>query len=700
MSNHRAARAALVIVSVASAWLTPWLSQVPAARAQEPAGATLVLESQTPYTTVKTPQLRITVAATNTTSVTMTALSVFVTIGQPIRSLTQYGASLTAATLPFPLSIHSFAQTGSLKPGQTRLFRVQLDVSTAGLDPSDSLVYPVQVDLRSLFNPPVAAVNSALLNLVRKPESRLRLGWWAEITARPAFNPQGQLADPSFEASIGPAGSLGAEVAALRALVADPTTATPIDVAIEPAVVEQLARMASGYVRANGTVVAKGQGASADAATILSSLRAIAAAPTTQIDPMPFSAPLIPSLLSGGLSADLDRQNAAGAAVLSSALGVTVNSPVSRPPAGALDDASVDALSRGGVTTILGDFDTVPRPLQPDGFEPLPTAALTTTSGNPVNLVLPDPGTETLLADRTMQGDPVRQAQVILGEIAAIWREEPVPEPQPDGSATVRGVAVGLPSGLPAGLWSPLIRRLSEAPFLSRLHAQDFAADVNPGGPVETLSAPSTASFTRFYTDAIRDERRDAEAYRSMLAVPSTVPDQLEQDLLYAEAGVYVGAEVKGRAWFDQVHTVTDGVFSQVLPPRSTGPPTYTFTSSVGRIPIQMGDPGTTPLTVIVQLRSAWFSFPNATQTVTLDRPNQVVTFVVKATAGSQEHPIVMVVRAPSGRVLDSRTLAVRTAAVNLIALVVTAAAALGLVVLWARRLLRLRRSRRGSHAA
>jgi hypothetical protein len=114
-----------------------------------------------------------------------------------------------------------------------------------------------------------------------------------------------------------------------------------------------------------------------------------------------------------------------------------------------------------------------------------------------------------------------------------------------------------------------------------------------------------------------------------------------------------------------------------------------------------MGDPGDTPLTVVVQLQSAYFTFPNGSeQTVTLDRPNQLVTFVVKATATGQKHPIKLFVKAPSGRMLDKTLLAVRTAAINVIALIVTVAAALGLVALWIRRLLRLRRSRRGSHAA
>ena len=72
-----------------------------------------------------------------------------------------------------------------------------------------------------------------------------------------------------------------------------------------------------------------------------------------------------------------------------------------------------------------------------------------------------------------------------------------------------------------------------------------------------------------------------------------------------------------------------------------------------------------------------------------MDRPDQIVSFRVEATAGSQGHPIQMLISAPSGRVLDSQLLVVRTASVSRIALAITVLAALGLVVLWVRRLLR-----------
>jgi hypothetical protein len=218
---------------------------------------------------------------------------------------------------------------------------------------------------------------------------------------------------------------------------------------------------------------------------------------------------------------------------------------------------------------------------------------------------------------------------------------------------------------------------------------------VNPPGPPAALLSPSTAAFSKSYADGIRDERRAVEAYRSMLVEEDPTPALLDTDLLYAEWGGYLGVvgEEAGRIWIDHAHTVTEGVFVRVRPQTAQ---VFTFTSASGTIPLRMGDPGDTPLKIVVQLRSAWFRFPEGpTQVVTLTGPNQVVSFRVTATAGGQAHPIQLLVRAPSGRALDEpQTLLVRTAAVSRVALVITVLAALGLGLLWTRRLLRVRRSK------
>jgi hypothetical protein len=104
-----------------------------------------------------------------------------------------------------------------------------------------------------------------------------------------------------------------------------------------------------------------------------------------------------------------------------------------------------------------------------------------------------------------------------------------------------------------------------------------------------------------------------------------------------------------------------------------------------------MGDPGPTPLSVTIKLRSSQFEFPDGDQRdLTLERPNQVATFTVVAKASGQ-NPILVEVRAPSGRVISEQTMVVRSTALNRVALVITGAAAVMLLALWARRFLRRR---------
>ena len=681
MNIHRATRAILTFLIVVAACLGTSLG----AHAQAPSTVTLRLVSQTPYTTLQRPDLRVVIDAVNASDQTLPDLAVGIQIGEPIRSRTQYLESMTSGPGSSPLFALPFPQSGELAPGETRRFTVTLDVTTAHLSADDSLVYPAQIDLRAGVSQ-VATLNTPIVNIVRAPEEPLKFASWAEVTAPPPLNPAGQLADPAFEASIAPEGSLGGEVAALRTLATDPNRGGPLDLVVQPSVIDALISMSDGYDRTDGTHVDAGEKAALDAATTLASLRIVAQAPDTQVSSLPFSGPIIPSLLSSGLASDLTLQRTLGDTVVNDALGVHPVTTVARPPQGQLDEVSVDALALGGATTLLADATTVARPLLPNDYSPLPTASLDTTAGNSVDLVLPDPDTEALLQDPELAADPVRSAQVLFGELATIWRESPVPSPP-----TVRGVALGLPSGLPGAFWGRALLRLADAPFLRHVHPQDFVEEVTPAGPPSTLTSPSLATFSRPYVDSIHAERHDIEAFRSMLVSSDPEPDRLERDLLYAEAGAYVGNEAAGRVWIDYVHAALKDVFDRAQPQESLE---YTFTSREGTIPLRMGDPGSTPMKLTVQLRSAWFRFPDgASQTIVLDRPNQIVSFRVEATAGSQGHPIQMLVSAPSGRVLDSQLLVVRTASVSRIALAITVLAALGLVVLWARRILRRRRS-------
>ena len=681
MNMHRASRAVLsyLLVAVACLWT------IPGAQAQGGPVVALRLVSQTPYTTLRHTDLRVVIDAQNQSDQSLQDLSVGIQIGEPIRSRSQYLTSMSSGPGTSPLFALPFPQSGPLDPGQTRTFTVDLDVTSAHLSSTDSLVYPAQVDLRTGVTV-VATLNTAVVHLVRKPEQPMRLAWWVEITAPPPFDPQGRLADTAFEASIAPGGALASEVDALRHEATDPSRGQPIDLVVQPSTLEALAQMSHGYDRADGATVAAGTGGAQDADELLGALKEAASAPNVQLTTLPYSAPLIPALLSSGLAPDLTLQRTTGDTVVSDTLGVKPVTAVARPTDGAMNESTVDALVLGGATTLLGDADTVARPPQPNDYAPLPTATLDTSAGSRVDLVLPDPDSTTLLGDPVTMADPVRAAQVLFGLLATIWRESPVPS-----APTVRGVALGLPAGLPGPFWSRAIARLADAPFLRTEHPQDFVTDVNPAGAPAELAIPSLATFTRGYVDDIRADRRDLDAMRSMLVDSDPLPDRLDRELLIAESGVYVGNEQAGRAWIDHVQLTAADFFARAQPQQGQE---FTLTSREGTIPLRMGDPGPTPVKLVVQLRSAWFDFPDgSTQTVTLDHPNQIVSFRVQATAGSQGHPIQMLISAPSGRLLFQEPLVVRTAAVSRIALAITVLAAAVLVVLWVRRLVRRRRS-------
>ncbi len=681
MTTHRALRITLAFSLIAALCLLPSAGL----RAQEPV-VTLTLLSQTPVTTNQEPELELVFRAANDGETTIEDLSVGITIGPRVISRVLYEQSLTDGPGTAPIYASSDPQTESLEPGQRRDFTIRLnlkeDVPQIGAA-IDSAVYPAQVDLRS-SDVPIVALNTPLIHMVRPPERPLRLAWWIEATGPIAFGPDGRLDDPALEAAVTPGGALGSQVAALVRMVEDADLSSAVDLVVEPSLFEQLARMAGGYERADGTVVEADAPPATQAAAVLKTFRQVAQARGgPQISALPFSGPLLPAMVSGGLEQDLAAQRALGDDVVEAALGRAPAASVARPPAGAIDDATIDDLAAHGVAAVLANADAVERAAQLNDFAPLPAAALTLEPPSTIDLVLPDPGVQALLADPVLMADPVRAAQAVLGEIATIWREQPVPAPQPDGAETVRGIAVALPSSLPPAVWGPLTRRLAEAAFLEPSYAQDFVEEVYPLQTATELAAPSFARFPLDYVQKLHDERKDVEAYRSMLMDPSSTPDRLLRDLMFAEAGVYIDDDLAGRRWIDQVNGFTDDVFQRVLP---VGPQAFTLTDTEGQVPLRMGDPGDTPLVVQIQLRSSRFDFPDGNErVVTLTEPDQVVVFNVQAKAAGAQ-TIKVRTRAPSGRPLDETNLAVRTTAVNTIAVVITGAAALFLLVLWSRR--------------
>jgi hypothetical protein len=384
-------------------------------------------------------------------------------------------------------------------------------------------------------------------------------------------------------------------------------------------------------------------------------------------------------MLASGLGRDLEAQRLHGVETLQSLTGTTLQTDVARPTTGSLSNDAIGWLADSGATTVLGNVDTVARHAQGPTLNPDPTATVNAPDGSNVTIVLPDPGVEGLLARPDLVADPVRAAQAVLGELAVIWKESPVPE-----GGHVRGVALALPSSLSPGMWTPMLERLHRTPFLRLEDAATFVAGVNPSGEPAVLRSPDASAFPPPYIDQVREQQHRIGTYDSILTEPTPVTQGLTNDVYYAESASYVTDWEAGTSWLNAVYAATQHAFDSVKPQVGQG---FTFTSGEGTIPLLMGDPGPIPLQVTIQLQSSQFEYPDGDeQTVLLERPDQVVTFRVVAKAAGQ-NPILVDVTAPNGdEIGEPQAIVVRSTAVNHIALLVTLAAAGVLALLYSRR--------------
>lgn len=652
--------------------------------AQEPPKAVMRLIRQTAWTTPEKPLLEITVRITNDGEATITDPVVGWTLGPKVTSRDQYESTLDEGPA-FPASAETDRLPADLPPGGAVRHTITIDTSeTGGIIQDDSAVYPLQLELRSQDRP-ISAITTAAIHIFQDPPRKpIVFSWWTEVATPIAFGPDGTLIDPGFEQILESRGGVVTQVDAIAQMLRTNSTGTALDVVVSPAALEQLEQAQDGYERSDGTSVPKDAPAPLAAADTLSSLIEIARDPAARLHAMPFAAPRLPALLSAGLREHLETQWRTGEETFERILGEAPDPTVSRPPGLALDQASVDFLEERGVTTILGGAETVERPLQENGFAPPPAATLTTSAGGTVSLLLPDPGAQTLLADPGLREDPVRAAQVVLGELATIWKERPVPP-----ADITRGLALDLFPDLPTGILRELVRKVSLAPFLQPVQAEEMASLVQPPPLDATLGTSAPGGFTSGYSSDLAVTDRRVITFASILEEPVGEADRLHRWLQYAEASQYVDNEGSGRMWIRAVNDVIDRTFSRLKPDTAR---VLTFTSRTGTIPLRMGDPGGRVLNVKIELASGRVDFLDGNvRPIRLDQANQVVTFRAEVKAAGPSN-IDVLVTSPTGQILTRGVLVVRSTAVNPIALIITAGAGLVLIGLWSRRLFRRRR--------
>jgi hypothetical protein len=682
MRRSRGPLLALSLLSLlwAIVWATVSIAPPAHAQGEEPAAAEIRLLKQTAWTTPERPLIRITVRI-DVGDQAIAAPVVGWRLGPKVLSRVKYEAALVEGP-PFAAAADTIFLAGDLSPGAS--IEVPLRINTAETEAieDDSGVYPLQLELRS-GDQIVASMTTAVVHIFQDPVQPVLFSWWTELATPIAFGPDGKLLDLGFEATLGSRHGIVAQVEAIRDLLRQAPSGAALDLIVSPVALDQLERIADGYERNDGISVPADADAPRAAAETLTSLEEIARSPQARLHAMPFAAPRLPALLSSAVRNHLDAQWRAGDEIFESILGERPDPTVARPPGLSFDQESVDVMVVRGATTILGGADTVERPPQDNDFAPPPAAMLPTSTGGEVALLLPDPGATALLNGPGVEEDPVLAAQVLLGELATIWKEEPVPGPLEE-----RGLALDLAQDLPAAFWRPAVRRLAQAPFLELVRAEDLSGKILPPPEPATLGTAAPEIFSTLYTQDLAEASHRVSAFGAVVEEPAGEADRLRRNLLYAEASQYVENEGTGRMWINAVNGVIDRTFDRLAPDTSR---VLTFTSRSGTIPLRMGDPGERVLNVRVELASGRVEFLDDNErSVRLDQADQVITFEAEVKAAGPSS-IEVLVLSPNGVVISRGELIVRSTAVNPIALVITIAAGLVLVGLWSRRLFRRR---------
>ena len=607
-------------------------------------------------------------------------LSIGATLYGRVISRSAYETALVADP-SFAIDAETLAREGVLEPGVPRDFEITFLLDSAGLDSDDSGVYPFKIDLRSGLTS-LAALRTPVVFLVRPPEQPLTVSWTFVLDYPIAFGSDDVFSSDALEVALEPGGRLAAQINALLRLATD-STLPAVDVAVSPILLTQLGRMRDGYQVATDDgieEVPQGEGGATLAQQALENLRAIANAPNARISALPFSMPELASLLSGGLVHDLAVQLDRGREVVAEVLDPTLLSSVLRPPGAALDDPTLQALADHGVSTLVAGPSTVEPAPQPLGFAGPPTAAIGADGG--IVAIVPEPAVMTVLQSSIVAEDPIRAAHVLLGELATIWQEQP---------GVARGVAIVLSEDLlaPSSFYGVFSRDIAGAPWLDTMHAGEFVTAYPPLEPT-ALAAPSPRGFPSTYVDELKQARRRVDTYRSMLIEPSEQPDRLDRMLLLAESRQYLSNPEAGLAFIASVRDQVGTVFAGISVDSADK---ITLTSSTGSgIPVTVSNEADEALRVNVTLESPVLRESPSIELALEPGDSQTVTFRVDAVRTGR-FDVELQVLAPGGRLLYKTALHVRSTVYNRIALLITIAAALVLLGLWARRFLPRRTS-------
>jgi len=393
-----------------------------------------------------------------------------------------------------------------------------------------------------------------------------------------------------------------------------------------------------------------------------------------------------------GLSADYTRLLAQGEDTLRALFpGVTPDRSLFLVH-GTVDDAGLELLRNLGALNVV--LPSVPKTAESaeEAADPTRTVQVRAGDGTMVRAALLDPD---LMKRLTTSDDPVLAAHYMATELVALQAEQP--------SEPGRGVVILPPAGstIDPVFLGTLEDLLSQIPqlrpvTLSSLFSLTTTATEGDGSTPRTIAVPSgTVPDRSSVALSIAERRLHVGQVSSMLPSNDPMAGDLRQvlDLSLAEDL----SESTRDAYLSTVDTRLGAVTGSIVPMDRRQ---FTITSKRTTIPISIRSTWGQPLKVKVRLSSPKLAFPKGDQIVTVTEDSPPFRVPVEAkTNGTFQVTAALLTPNGDAPLGPPMAITVRSTALSGLGILVTIAAALGLVAWWIQHL-RSKRRRRAQAAS
>lgn len=539
----------------------------------------------------------------------------------------------------------------------TRRLSVSLDPTAGGVGISAAGAYPVEVRALDVAG---KELTTLITHLLVQPDDGdesppLAVAVVASLDTDPALQPDGTT------------GRIGLSVDDAAALVAALATHedVPATLAVRPETLDALAADPD-----------PDRTALLDALPSVAAGRDVLALPYVDISP--------DALVRGGVRGELDEQLERGRQLLADVLRVepTVTTWLA---ADDLGPEGLAALADAGVRHLVVSTDQV---------EPLRSGVLSLSLAQsflieddeldpPLDAIALDPD----VTDRVgTSASPGLELSRLLAELAVLWFEQP---------GIDRGVVVPVDPSVRGEVVAGLLGALADGEIFDAVTLDDLYATASPlrqpgGGLVDRALTPVRP------TPVDRTVARDLPAARARLASFESLlgPDSPRAEPVAAHLLLSTAASLRNeeqRAHLAAALAEVDDVVGAISAPNRD---TITLTARDGTVPLTVRNDAGVPVHVVVRLQSAKLEFPEGDSLpVTLTGATTRLDIDVRARA-SGSFPLDVEVMSRDGAIsLATVRFSVQSTAVSGVGVVLSAGAALFLLVWWARHWRRTRRS-------